>query len=765
MLRRSFAVLFTLAATSFLAPAATADVTGPVEQLTMVDPALAPHAPEVVCPEPFLCPEEFAYGALPARLTPFGELLFFVADDGVHGAEPWVSDGTVAGTSMIADLCPGECDSVPQPLGVVAGRVVFFASTPGAGVEPWATDGTAAGTRMLADLCPGGCDSSMLLTSWWDDRQHDLDRYDGALADGELFFPASDGFPDPTSEGAGLYATDGVEVRRVASTPFAPRWVVAAGPGVAFMIFERLWWSDGTAAGTRPADGPCPPERIVALSVPPIPFLDGVALAVGCGGPLGSSPTDYDVLRVSPDAPAVTLATFALPPTRLATDGDELLFAAAENRSARPFASTALWRSDGTPGGTSFERFVPLLRIDEIVPFADRLYVAGDVLENVFGSPVHRLFEISPGSEPRQLDTDSSTYRDGSLRVVGERLAWWESPFVNGPIEPIVAPFDHRLVLYPGYGEPEEVARFTTSETGPGGGARQPLEPAVARAGDTCFLSADGGDGQQLWRLSDEVGEPDPCADDPAALCLRDGRFLVRGRFTNQHAGGAEGVATPDATARATGGDTGYFWFFRPGNLELAVKVLDGRPVDGHWWVFAGGTTDLGYELEVTDRLAGVTRTFVHAPGDLCSIVDTRAFDALPGEPPSAPPVPKLPDPPSLAECVPGSFSSEVCVGEDDRFQVFVEFVNQHDGGATGSAAGEAYTDDTAVFRFFPRGGTELMVKVLDGRPVNGHFWVFWGGLTDLGYTIQLFDRVGNEDREYVNPPGSVCGGADTKAF
>ncbi|MGH9360716.1 MAG: ELWxxDGT repeat protein, partial [Thermoanaerobaculia bacterium] len=37
------------------------------------------------------------------RLTPAGSRLLFVADDRVHGAEPWVSDGTAAGTRMVRD--------------------------------------------------------------------------------------------------------------------------------------------------------------------------------------------------------------------------------------------------------------------------------------------------------------------------------------------------------------------------------------------------------------------------------------------------------------------------------------------------------------------------------------------------------------------------------------------------------------------------------------------------------------------------------------
>ena len=32
--------------------------------------------------------------------------------DGVHGSEPWISDGTAAGTFMLGDLNPGPDDSL-----------------------------------------------------------------------------------------------------------------------------------------------------------------------------------------------------------------------------------------------------------------------------------------------------------------------------------------------------------------------------------------------------------------------------------------------------------------------------------------------------------------------------------------------------------------------------------------------------------------------------------------------------------------------------
>jgi len=46
--------------------------------------------------------------------------------------------------------------------------------------------------------------------------------------------------------------------------------------------------------------------------------------------------------------------------------------------------------------------------------------------------------------------------------------------------------------------------------------------------------------------------------------------------------------------------ESGYFWFFSPGNIEVTVKILDGRPVNGHWWVFLASMTDVEFTATVS---------------------------------------------------------------------------------------------------------------------------------------------------------------------
>ena len=62
-------------------------------------------------------------------------------------------------------------------------------------------------------------------------------------------------------------------------------------------------------------------------------------------------------------------------------------------------------------------------------------------------------------------------------------------------------------------------------------------------------------------------------------------------------------------------------------------------------------------------------------------------------------------------------------------------------------------------------GNVEVAVKMLDGRPVNGKFWIFYGGLTDFEYTITVTDTELNKTKTYTKPGLTFSGNADTGAF
>ncbi len=59
----------------------------------------------------------------------------------------------------------------------------------------------------------------------------------------------------------------------------------------------------------------------------------------------------------------------------------------------------------------------------------------------------------------------------------------------------------------------------------------------------------------------------------------------------------------------------------------------------------------------------------------------------------------------------------------------------------------------------------ELVVKVLDGRPINGYFWVFYGALSNVAFTVTVTDTETGERKVYQNPLGTFASVGDTQAF
>ena len=75
----------------------------------------------------------------------------------------------------------------------------------------------------------------------------------------------------------------------------------------------------------------------------------------------------------------------------------------------------------------------------------------------------------------------------------------------------------------------------------------------------------------------------------------------------------------------------GGFWFFTPDNIELVVRVLDACDSNDRFWVFAAATTDVEFDLDVTDTISGQTRTYSNPLGNPApAITDTSAFATCP---------------------------------------------------------------------------------------------------------------------------------------
>ena len=80
------------------------------------------------------------------------------------------------------------------------------------------------------------------------------------------------------------------------------------------------------------------------------------------------------------------------------------------------------------------------------------------------------------------------------------------------------------------------------------------------------------------------------------------------------------------ATAVKLSEQAGYFWFFDPDNVEVTVKVIDGRAINGHYWLFIEGMTDLGLTVGVelhNGCFPGTcpSASFVNPPGGHLNLV------------------------------------------------------------------------------------------------------------------------------------------------
>ena len=123
-----------------------------------------------------------------------------------------------------------------------------------------------------------------------------------------------------------------------------------------------------------------------------------------------------------------------------------------------------------------------------------------------------------------------------------------------------------------------------------------------------------------------EVLPGNVCLGSATALCLNAERFRVEATWRTL--AGGEGAAT----AVEETSDTGLFWFFSEDNIELVVKVLDACDTEFEsFWVFAGGLTDVGVTLTVTDTETGAVAVYENALGQpFETLTDTAAFATCP---------------------------------------------------------------------------------------------------------------------------------------
>jgi ELWxxDGT repeat protein len=232
--------------------------------------------------------------AFEPELTVLGAQLVFVAKTSAVGLELFVTDGTSAGTGLLADIDPGPGGSAPVSLTLDGtGGLLCGAAMPSIGAELWRVASGSA--TLLKDLDPGQTTAGS--------QPSDLAVHVGS----ELYFAAFDGTnglePWKWSAASGMAMVADIAPGNGSSLPanFFDAWI--GDHQVTFFTAEdslgtELWRTDGTAAGTQRVRDIWP-------------------------GPGSSQPTSF------------------------AGDGQRVFFAATT-----PGQGTELWASDGTTAGT-----------------------------------------------------------------------------------------------------------------------------------------------------------------------------------------------------------------------------------------------------------------------------------------------------------------------------------------------------------------------------------------------------------------------------
>jgi hypothetical protein len=277
-----------------------------------------------------------------------------------------------------------------------------------------------------------------------------------------------------------------------------------------------------------------------------------------------------------------------------------------------------------------------------------------------------------------------------------------------------------------------------------------------------------------LTCMSGPPPPPPGCTASATTLCLNNGRFQVRAVFSAP----SLGIVNGNAQAVGLTSDTGYFWFFSSNNIELVIKAVDGRSFNQHFWVFYGALSDVEYRITVTDTVTGAVKTYSNPQGHLASVADVVAF-------PGAAATAEVSSPArtsAMADFVraqsrevsalTAQASSAVCLGDattlclnNGRFQVRVVFSAPSLGILNGNAQAVSLTSDTGYLWFFSSNNIELVIKVVDGRTFNGFFWVFYGALSDVEYTITVTDSETGAVKTYANAQGHLASVADVAAF
>ncbi len=346
------------------------------------------------------------------------ERAFFVAEDGIHGKELWVTDGTPSGTRLVKDINPGVAESHISAMFALGEKLIFRASN-GTHSGLYISDGTASGTKSVKTTDQGAPSNA-----------HSFFKVGHRAV-----FSADDGV-----HGREWWATDGTTDGTLLLKDINPgakgqsivhRGVVHGGKlyfyGWDESNYVQLWVTDGTSAGTEMLTTEKGYNSATTLEYQIIHYKDRMYFTketIAHGKELWVSDGTREGTTLFKDIyPGHDVGINSSWPTNYHVLNDKLLFFAY---SAEGGFGQYLYETDGTSTGTKQIKKVSIFSDSDsfLTPFKDKLYFQGsNPADPSFGWELW----VTDGSEAgtrmvKDINPGWESSRPGNMLSLGNRL-------------------------------------------------------------------------------------------------------------------------------------------------------------------------------------------------------------------------------------------------------------------------------------------------------------------------------------------------------
>jgi len=539
----------------------------------------------------------------PQEMTALGGLAVFSAFEGTVGREPWVSDGTAAGTFLLADTCPGPCSGSPRDF-VLTGEGRAFFQADGA---LWVTRGTPVSTFRLIDSASTLHPSVVDLGIW-------------SPAQRRLFFTADDGV-----HGVELWTSDGTAVGTFQVADLLPG--AGSSAPASFALFQNkvffsaaagsdrgLWVSDGTAGGTRLVKGGSSgaaslhnPGRLQPLANVLVFLASSPAGGYELWRSDGTARGTVPLFEIEPGAASPSIGSFTVL-------GKRLLFPAWDRKRG-----SELWATDGTPGGTR-----PLTNL----PARGRLIGEGTPRFSLGARTVFLADDGVHGAEPWVTDGTPAGTRmladvcPGACSSVGGDLSLDTATVRLGSrlFLPLTDARGHELWSTDGTAACTRLVK----DICPGACGSQP-QVFGAVQGRVFFIAADGQSGVELWATDGTAGGTvrltDFADDHPFSFSgsdyIESAALPTAFLFAADDSQHGHELWRSDATAAGTGLVVDLAHRDLGGSFPCALAAANGR-----LW-FAANDGEHGYQLWTSDGTSAGTRSVYEGlpPSSQCPLL------------------------------------------------------------------------------------------------------------------------------------------------